>query len=249
MNHNSTLYIHQEIETIQGEGDLIGVPSILLRLAGCNCRCPWCDTPWSWGTKNASLVDKAGFDAFLAQMISKFGNKTRNLMITGGEPLLYKNNKMFHRLLNCDHFETIEIETNGSLIDKPFLDSLPSKVKLNISPKLDVTWYLPSSEGTYTSMLANLRHIKAYGNYIFKFVNDPVYQEVMESLINGMDIDYRKVYIMPLTPNRFEVKDPDEFAKQLKDASLVTLKYCVDNGYHFVPRLHLYLWDDENEDF
>src|SRR5210317_931289 len=130
MNFNSSLYILQEIETIQGEGDLIGVPSILLRLAGCNCRCPWCDTPWSWTSTNSETIDRTNFDNWLNQLMTKFGNRTRNLMITGGEPLLYKNNKLFQKLLICKYFETIEIETNGSLLDKDFIESLPQHVKL-----------------------------------------------------------------------------------------------------------------------
>lgn len=249
MNFNSSLYILQEIETIQGEGDLLGVPSILLRLAGCNCRCPWCDTPWSWTSKGAQIIDRKEFDSWLDQLMSKFGSRTRNLMITGGEPLLYKNNKMFQRLLNCEYFETIEIETNGSLVDKEFIESLPQNVKLNISPKLDITWYRDDSEGNYNDIITNLRYVKEHGNFIFKFVDDPIYAQMVEDFINRLDVDYRYVYVMPLTPNRKKAESNEAFLAEVKQASLKTLKYCVDNGYNFVPRLHLYLFDDENEDF
>src|ERR1700734_4115773 len=45
----STLKIAEIFYSVQGEGMLVGVPSVFLRLSGCNLRCTWCDTPYaSW---------------------------------------------------------------------------------------------------------------------------------------------------------------------------------------------------------
>ena len=48
------LKIAELFYSIQGEGSLVGVPSVFIRTSGCNLRCAWCDTPYtSWQPEGA----------------------------------------------------------------------------------------------------------------------------------------------------------------------------------------------------
>ena len=77
--------------TVQGEGASLGVPSVFVRLAGCNLVCGFCDTAYTWDwsrfDKKKETVDLSVDEvATLALDIAKDG--VRNVVFTGGEPLL-----------------------------------------------------------------------------------------------------------------------------------------------------------------
>ena len=49
------MLISEIFYSIQGEGELTGVPSVFVRTSGCNLRCTWCDTPYaSWNPEGTA---------------------------------------------------------------------------------------------------------------------------------------------------------------------------------------------------
>src|SRR5215472_2293063 len=69
--------------SVQGEGSLVGVPSVFVRTSGCNLRCVWCDTPYtSWNPEG----DEMRVDAIVARA-TEF-HSARHVVLTGGEPLI-----------------------------------------------------------------------------------------------------------------------------------------------------------------
>ena len=134
MNH---LIISEQFYSLQGEGQTMGVPSIFIRLAGCNLLCKsdhWvCDSieVWKKGIKTE-------FQDVLDQDMIKRLEEGTHLIFTGGEPMLHQTAilnflKWFKKKY---HFKPIvEIETNGTRIIDHDLFKLIDFI--NCSPKLE----------------------------------------------------------------------------------------------------------------
>src|ERR1039458_9655937 len=76
------LKIAELFYSIQGEGSLVGVPSVFIRTSGCNLRCAWCDTPYtSWQPEGTELE----LDQILDEVAA---HSVRHVVVTGGEPMI-----------------------------------------------------------------------------------------------------------------------------------------------------------------
>src|SRR6188474_2058916 len=109
--------------SIQGEGKLMGVPSVFVRASGCNLRCTWCDTPYaSW--------DPEGDELTVEQIIGRVkGFGARYVVLTGGEPLIMPEIEELCAALHEHRFH-ITVET-AATVYKPLKLDLAS-----MSPKL-----------------------------------------------------------------------------------------------------------------
>ncbi len=107
-------------KSVQGESSFAGVPCIFVRLAGCNLRCAWCDSEYTFGAGEAfsSAEILARIEALAPCRLIEF---------TGGEPLLQAREllPLMEQLLTRGY--QLMIETSG---ERPLADVPPAVHKI-----------------------------------------------------------------------------------------------------------------------
>lgn len=116
------LTVYEIYESIQGESTHAGRPCVFVRLAACDLRCVWCDTPYAFtGGRKMTEVD-------VVDAIRQFG--ARVVELTGGEPLLQPDSIPLMERLLADGYEVL-LETGGHLP----VDDVPDAVMAIVDVK------------------------------------------------------------------------------------------------------------------
>jgi|688.fasta_scaffold00062_22 6-pyruvoyltetrahydropterin 2'-reductase len=262
--------LSEQFFSIQGEGQYAGSPSLWARVFGCNLKCPKfpCDTEYSWNgdyKDDASLVTASQIVDNWVEMLKTKENPagdlihpiTRNIMhmvITGGEPLLPKYQRMFVEVYRelADRYNKEQpfyatIESNGTQslstefeefmnqpygINDPYFDVL-----FSFSPKLETV----SGEKNAINY-ENIIHIMSEYSVQLKFVCDATAEceEELDYVVNKLSsmctksLLTDKLWVMPLGTTRDD---------QLQIAPIVE-KYQA-KGYKIATRNHTYIWSDD----
>jgi 7-carboxy-7-deazaguanine synthase len=217
------LKIAELFYSIQGEGSLVGVPSVFIRTSGCNLRCAWCDTPYtSWQPEGADLT--------LGQIVDEVkAHPARHVVVTGGEPMIAPEIiPLTERLRGLGWH--ITIETAGTVFQPVACDLM------SISPKLanstpNGRWAAPHDRLRIQPEV--LLELMAGYPYQLKFVIEkPGDLDEVRALIGTLEADPRRVILMP------EGMDRD----RLRERAVWLAEICKQEGFRFSPRLHVDLW-------
>src|SRR6266851_5887484 len=209
--------------SLQGEGSLVGVPSVFVRTSGCNLRCAWCDTPYtSWKPEGEELP----LDAIMSTVAAY---PARHAVVTGGEPMIAPEIVELTERLRARQLH-ITIETAGTVFAPVRCDLM------SISPKLANS----TPEGRWAAQHERLRHqpevLKSLMRrfpYQLKFVIAKA-EDIAEvrAILNETSADRDCVVLMP------EGIEP----QLLADRARWLIKICKQEGFRFSPRLHIDLW-------
>ena len=209
--------------SIQGEGALVGVPSIFVRTSGCNLRCSWCDTPYtSWRPEGEDL----SLDAII-ERVARY--PARHVVVTGGEPMIAREIVPLTERLRELQLH-ITIETAGTVFAPVQCDLM------SVCPKLSNS----TPEGDWAAQHERLRirpevlrEMTAKFAYQLKFVvASPGDLDEIRQLIELIPSEPGKVILMPEGVDTTILRERGEWVAEI----------CKKEGYRFSPRLHIELY-------
>ena len=99
------LPIMESFLTIQGEGYHSGKPAFFIRTGGCDVGCVWCDVKESWNAENHPVQHVTALQKLSLE------NESEWVVLTGGEPAMYKLQPLVGKLKEIRR--SVAIETSG----------------------------------------------------------------------------------------------------------------------------------------
>ncbi|MCB0319758.1 MAG: 7-carboxy-7-deazaguanine synthase QueE [Bdellovibrionales bacterium] len=223
--------------SIQGEGPYSGMPAVFVRFSGCNLRCEWqlsdgrtqrCDTPYaSWKPEKMHCATEE-----ILQRILQASKECRDVIITGGEPLLQRNLPSLIGTLK-DQGYRLHLETNGTIPVPSQFDVVVCSPKLHCSSPA----HLRLRRVHERRRIVSSKEIDGRDKKNFlKFVIAPTtdFSEVLE-VQGSLGFPNERTYLMPEGNDRQSVMLATERVWKLAE----------EHGLRFSSRLHILAWGNE----
>ena len=247
------IYLVEHFYSIQGEGKFVGTPSLFFRFGGCNMRCEGfgcsevapdgtqvigCDTVYAVNKEHfaKSWIPIKEHQQLLNVLELYELPHAVDVVLTGGEPLIYANDvefiRFFEVLVAKGH--RITFETNGSL-DVDF-EKYPvyKECIFALSVKLSNS-HEPLAKRLRGDVIFNIASGAKEAFFKFSIDRDSIdiaLEDEIESIVEHAP--QLQVYCMPLGGSKAEVEANTE----------PLIEFCKAKGYNFSDRLHIRIWDE-----
>ncbi|WP_446741689.1 radical SAM protein [Silvibacterium acidisoli] len=224
------MYLIEIYKSVQGESSFAGVPCIFVRLAGCNLRCSWCDSEYTF-TGGYKLTE----DEVVAE-IEKLA-PVKLVEFTGGEPLLQERElvPLMQRLLDSGY--ELMIETSG---ERP-VDNVPTAVHRIIDVKC------PGSGEASRFRMSNLEQLTQRDEVKFVITGRPDYEYARE-FIRKHELESRAGQIL-LSPAFTKTPVPERSTiNALLDPSEL-VNWMLEDGLkaRLSLQIHKYVWEPQKK--
>jgi 7-carboxy-7-deazaguanine synthase len=215
--------------SIQGEGKLVGVPSVFVRASGCNLRCAWCDTPYaSWEPEGDEVAVKD-----IVRRVMEFD--CRHVVLTGGEPMIMPDVVELSEALKSEGLH-VTMETAATVYKPAAMDLASLSPKLSNSTPYDREGgrFAQAHERQRINLDVVQRLMDGAPDRQLKFVvaSDADVAEASRFLDQLRRWEPADVLLMP------EGTDP----ATLEGRAEWLIDVCKRTGFRYCPRLHIALF-------
>lgn len=219
--------------TIQGEGALIGQPTVFVRTGGCDYRCTWCDTLHAVDSEYRHEWISMTTEEIMAKIGQISKNKPLMISLSGGNPAI----QPLKPLINLGHEKDYKfaLETQGSIAQDWFADL----DILTLSPK-------PPSSGMNTDWtkldtcikMADKRPEIALKIVIF---DDTDYTYAQECAARYPDLS------LYLQPGNHQTEGEPDMTGLHKRLQWLSEKVTHDGWFNarVLPQLHVMIWGNQ----
>lgn len=224
------MYLIEIYKSVQGESSFAGRPCIFVRLAGCNLRCSWCDSEYTF-TGGYKLTE----DEIVAE-IEKLA-PVKLVEFTGGEPLLQERElvPLMERLLR-EGYELM-IETSG---ERP-VEKVPKAVHKIIDVKC------PGSGEASRFRITNLASLTDRDELKFVLTNRNDYEYARDFIRNNV-LDERAGAVL-LSPAFSKTPSPERTTENclLDPRELVEWMLADGLNARLNLQIHKYIWEPQKK--
>jgi 7-carboxy-7-deazaguanine synthase len=213
-------------KSVQGESSFAGRPCIFVRLAGCNLRCSWCDSEYTF-TGGQAFTD----DEILAEIEALA--PVRLVEFTGGEPLLQAKQLVpfMERLLTAGY--ELMIETSG---ERPLRD-VPAAVHKIVDVKC------PGSGECGKFLMENLEWLTARDEVKF-VISDRADYEFAREFIREHALEQKTGQIL-LSPTFSKTPTPERSTSNATLDPRLLVEWMLEDGLaaRLSLQIHKYIWE------
>ncbi len=225
--------------TVQGEGVVIGKPTVFVRTGGCDYRCSWCDSKFAVLPEFRETWRRMSPEAVFSE-VKKLSPQPILVTLSGGNPALQPFGSLI-RLGKAEGYG-FTIETQGTLARNWFADL----AYLTLSPK-------PPSSGMVTDWEKLARCVEAGGPETGTVMKVVVFGEGDYAFAKEVDRRFPQVPVYlqvgnddPPDPDAPNETEPD-IGKLLERYEWLAEKIVADrwNGATVLPQLHVLVWGNK----
>lgn len=211
--------IIEQFLSVDGEGPTAGRLAAFVRFQGCNLRCSWCDTTYSFEQENVTAYRTA---EEIYKIIKESGASC--VTLTGGEPLLHPEIGSLLKILNEDDSLLTHIETNGSVDITPFVEEFPNLCFI-------VDYKLEGSNMTAQMNENNLTAVRPVDTYKFVVSSLRDLQQATDVIRKNRLCERTQVFFSPVLGKI----EPAEIVEFMKTERLDKVRLQL--------QLHKIIWD------